>query len=194
MGYADYMKQLFPDSHNVEGEVYNVILGAIGVVFDLLDPIANNLAHEFTITAASGSALDTVGADWEAPRKLGENDTTYKARLLSLLPFFILGATAAGVKGVVKPFTGSNPLIDEWGQDAFSIGYSAIGDGYPLDAFGLFTFVLTVVNPGAVSYNHLDLETAVCRAKASRSTAIILHNGTDTSTAYEAADAKVNIV
>ncbi len=209
MGYADFLKSLFPDSHDVEAEVYDVVLGAIGYALDQYDPyyqfysaaipgvidvVTNPLSAEFSMTTATGAALDGHGQDLEAPRRNGEDDGSYRQRLLSIIPAYVNGPTVSSVQQVVQQFTGYAPTIFEYGPGAFVIGESAISEAGFSTATDLFAFEVHVQNPGGLSYNHLDLENAVQKAKMARSSAIIYHNGTDTSTAAQASDAVITVI
>lgn len=208
MGYADFLKSLYPSSHNVEGEVYSAILGAIGYALDQYDPtriiysdaipgvivtVQNNLASEFSVTTATGTALDLHGFDWGVIRRSGETDNDYRSRILSMLPLYVNGPTVPGIEAIVRPFTGEVPIIFEYGPSAFTMGESAIGDAGFSTSTDVFTFEIHVQNPNNLSYDHLDMESAVSKAKLARSTAIIYHNGTDTSVAAESTTAVITI-
>lgn len=194
MGYAHFLKSLYPTSHDVNGEVYSVILGAIGYALDQFDPNQINLKSEFSVTASSGNALDSNGQDWDTLRRNGESDTSYRSRILSLLPLYANGPSVPGITAVGTPFTGAQPGIFEYGPDGFVMGESTISDAGFCDSDDVFTFEFHVQNPNNVSYNHLDLENAVRKAKLARSTAIVFHNGVDTSTSAEQSNAIVTIV
>lgn len=193
MGYADFLKSLYPSSHNVDGEVYSVILGAIGYAIDQYDPVQIGLASEFSVTASNGSALDKNGQDWSEPRRNGETDTAYQQRILSMLPLYVNGPTVPGIEAVVQPFTGKVPIIFEYGPSAFTMGESAIGEAGFSTSTDVFTFEIHVQNPNNLAYDHIDMENAISKAKLARSTAIIYHNGTDTSATAENATAVVTI-
>jgi hypothetical protein len=194
LGYADFLKSLYPTSHDVNGEVYSVILGAIGNAIDQFDPNRINLKSEFSVTTAIGNALDSNGQDWSTPRRNGESDSSYRSRVLSLLPLYSHGPSVPGVSAVATPFTGAQPVIFEYGPEGFVMGESTIDDAGFTTETDVFTFELHVQNPNNLSYNHLDLENAVRKAKLARSTAIIFHNGIDTSTSVEQSNAIVTIV
>ena len=193
MGYATFLKSLYPSSHNVDGEIYSVILGAIGYALDQYDPVQIGLAAQFSVTASGGAALDQNGADWGIPRRNSEVDATYQQRILSMLPLYVNGPTVPGIEAVVQPFTGTAPVIFEYGPSSFTMGESAIGDAGFSTSTDVFSFEIHIQNPSNLSYNHMDMENAVSKAKLARSTAIIYHNGTDTSATAESATAVVTI-
>ena len=194
MAYADFLKSLFPDSHDINAEIYNAVLGAIGSVIDQYDPNQINLKSEFSVTTAAGSALDTNGVDWGQTRRNNESDASFRSRILSILPLYAHGAIVSGIEAVVIPFTGASPIVFEYGPESFVMGESTIDDAGFSTETDVFTFELHVQNPNNVSYNHLDLENAVRKAKLARSTAIVYHNGTDTSTLNEQSNAIINII
>ncbi|MHB1651677.1 MAG: hypothetical protein ACYCVD_04260 [Desulfitobacteriaceae bacterium] len=194
MGYADFLKNLIPPSYNPGGEVFQVFLGAVGVALDQYAPSQITLKNEFSATKATGAALDTQGADWGVARRSGESDASYRSRILSILPLYVNGPTVDGISAVVKPFTGTAPVIFEYGPAAFIMGESTIGDAGFSTAADLFTFEIQVQNPLALAYNHIDMENAVRNTKMARSTAIIYHNGTDTSVAVETSTAIITII
>lgn len=194
MGYSEFLKALYPSSHNVDGEVYSVILGAIGFALDQYDPNKINLASEFSVTASSGDALGMNGLDWGVTKKIGESDDSFKQRTLSLLPLYSNGPKVDCIKTIVSIFTGVVPIVFEYGPGAFVMGESAI-DGAGFCSEGdVFTFEIHIQNPNNVSYNHQDLENAVQKAKLARSTAIIFHNGTDTSPAAEQSNSMITVM
>jgi hypothetical protein len=194
LGYANFLKSLFPDSHDVNGEIYSVILGAIGNAIDQYDPNQINLKSEFSVTTSTGDALIRNAQDWGVNKRNNESDSPFKSRILSILPLYANGPKVDGIKAVATPFTGMQPVIFEYGPEAFVIGESTLGDAGFCSSGDVFTFELHVQNPNSVSYNHLDLENAVQKAKLARSTAIIFHNGIDTSTSAEQSNAIVTIV
>lgn len=194
MGYSTFLKSLYPDSHDVNAEVYNAILGAIGYVLDQYDPYAIGLPSEFSVTTATNSALESNGSDWGVPRRNGESDTAYRARILSMLPIYANGASDWGITATVAPFTGIAPIFLDFGTDGWSPGDSACMDSAMSDFAGLFIIEIQVQNPNNVSYSHYDMESAVKRAKPARSMAIIYHNGTDTSTLGESSNAVITVV
>lgn len=194
MGYANFLKSLFPDSHDVNGEIYSVILGAIGNAIDQYDPNQIKLVSEFSVTTATGDALIRNSQDWGVNKRNGESETSFRNRILSVLPLYANGPRPDGIKAVATPFTGTAPIIFEYGPEGFIMGESTIGDGGFSISSDVFTFELHVQNPNNVSYNHLDLESAVRKAKLARSTAIVFHTGIDTSTAAEQSNAIITIV
>lgn len=193
MGFSDFLKNLIPSPYNTHGEVFSVLLGAVGQALDQYNPTAIGLKAEFSITTASGSALDSNGADWEELRRPGESDAVYKQRILSILPLYLNGPSVPGIAATIKPFTGSNPTIFEYGPNAFTIGESAIGEAGFSTGTDAFTFEIHIVNPNNVSYDHLDMENAIRTAKLARSSAIVYHSGPDLSPLAEATNAVVTI-
>ncbi|MCF8566921.1 phage tail protein [Alicyclobacillus tolerans] len=151
--------------------VWYQILGGAGAALDTVDPNQIGLADQFSVTTATGSALNKHGADWGVPRRYNETDDAYRQRILGQLPRYASGPTVANIQSVVRAFTGVNPDIFEYGPDGFTMGYSAMG------AFGFsavnetFSFLVTVYNPNNVTYNQQDLMDAVNEAKPARSSA-----------------------
>lgn len=193
MGFSSFLKNLIPFSHNTSGEIYGVLLGAVGQALDQYNPTAIGLKAEFSITMASGSSLDLNGADWKELRRPGESDSTYKQRVLSILPLYTNGPSVLGITATIKPFTGNNPTIFEYGPNAFTIGESTIGDAGFSAGTDAFIFEIHIVNPNNISYDHLDMENAIKTAKMARSSAIVYHCGTDLSPLGEAIDAVVTL-
>ena len=111
MGYADFLRKLYPDSHNINGPVYSVVLGAIGTVKDQFDPVQVGLAQEFNVTTAYGVALDRCGLDWSVPRRAGEGDEDYRARILAMLLIYANGSTVQGMKRLIATLVGTEPQI-----------------------------------------------------------------------------------
>jgi len=194
LGYANFLKSLFPDSHDVNGEIYSIILGAIGNAIDQYDPNQINLKSEFSVTTSVGDALVRNAQDWGVNKRNNEDDNSFRNRILSILPLFANGPRVNGIKAVATPFTSTPPIIFEYGPEGFVMGESTVSDAGFCSSGDVFTFELHVQNPNNVSYNHLDLENAVRKAKLARSTAIIFHNGVDTSTAAEQAIATIAII
>lgn len=152
------------------------ILGGVGSALDNVDPGQMNLADQFSVTSATGSALDKHGADWGVPRRYNETDDAYRKRILGQLPQYASGPTVANIKSVVRQFTGVDPDIFEYGPDGFTMGYSAMGDFGFSATNETFSFQVTVNNPNNVSYNQQDLQDAVNSAKPARSTAEFVFN------------------
>lgn len=175
MSYKNFIKAQFPPSYKLDGDVFNVLVGAIGKAIDIFDPIQINLVSEFSVTASSGSALILNGQDWGVEKRNGEIDTAYKNRVLSMLPLYANGPTIPGMKTAIKPFTGYNPTIFEYGPSSFIMGESTIGDVGFSSIDDAFAFEVQVNNPDNLVYSYSDLKNAVDKAKLARSTAII-HN------------------
>ena len=192
--YATFIKKLFPDSHPVTAEVYSTLLNAIGYAIDKLDPYQIGLNLDFSVTKAVSDALDSHGADWAVSRRSGEDDNTYRARILAMLPIYANGASNYGLAAVVKNFIGTSPTVCDLSSDGFSCSDSALSDNALSDFAGLFTVVIYVLNPDGVSYNHFDLEYSLKRGKPARSRVILYHNGKDTSTLNESSTAIVTLV
>lgn len=209
MGYTEFLKNLFPDSHDINGQVYSAMLGAVGYLLDQYDPYRetesrtipgvpehsqNYLSKEFSVSTATGEALDRHGQDWGVFRNIGESDTAYRARILAFPPLYALGPTVAGTKAVVKPFTGEEPEIVEYGLCSFVIGETSVSEAGFCPEVDLFAFEVWVKNSRDLAYNHQDLENAVKKAKLARSRAIICHQGVDLSVVNEVSDARVTII
>jgi hypothetical protein len=148
------------------------ILSGIGAALDSVDPAQINLAEQFSVSTATGSALDKHGQDWGVPRRYGESDDSYRARILAQLPRYASGPTVANIKAVVRAFTQADPDIFELGPQGFTMGVSAMGEFGFAPSGDAFTFIVTVHNPYNIQFNHADLENAVNNAKPARSTAI----------------------
>lgn len=191
--WADELAKLYPDSHAVERPVYAALLGALGSVLDQFDPVQIGLAAEFSVTRATGSALDSHGADWGVPRRSGEGDEAYRARILAQLAVYANGASVLGISGAVAAFTGASPIVIDCSEDGWSWGDSAWADNAWADAAGYFLLVIYVQNPNAVAYSHYDMQYSLRRAMPARTRAFLYHNGEDTSTLGQASDARVVI-
>jgi hypothetical protein len=191
--YRDFLRSLFPDSHDVSAPVYSAVLGAIGSVLDQFDPFQIGLPQEFSVTTATGSALDRHGLDWGVYRHAGESDDAYRSRILAMLPVYANGATNTGISGIVAAFTGAAPQLLDCSSEGWVWTESAWLDSAWADRDSLFTLYVFVNNPNSVDYNHFDMEFVLRRALPARSRIILWHNGTDTSTLGEAADARIVI-
>lgn len=144
---------------------------AIGQVLNSVDAGQINLASEFSVTSATGAALDAQGADWGVSRRYNESDASYRKRILSVLPQYATGPTIENIKAVVRSFTGVDPDIFEYGPDSFTMGVSVMGT-FGFSATGdAFTFLVTVHNPNNVQFNQADLQNAVMAAAPARSSA-----------------------
>lgn len=193
-GYTEWLKRLFPDSHNVDGEVYTAILGAVGTALDSLDPFQMGLPSEFAVTTATGEALDKHGADWGVPRRAGETDNDYRIRILAMLFIYANSASVAGITAAVALFTGANPIFIDCSSDGWICSVSSCLDSAMSDLAGVFTVYIYVQNPDSVSYSHYDMQFAVRRGLPARSRAILIHNGIDTSPLAQAPDEVVEII
>jgi hypothetical protein len=192
--YADFLKKLFPDSHPVTEEIYGTVLDAFGYVLDLLNPYQIGLNLEFSVTTATGTALDSQGADWGVYRRSGETDNAYRARILGILPIYANGASISGMKASIDNFIGAEPTIYDLCTDGYSPGDSAPADNALSDMDGLFTVLIYINNPYGTSYSHYDLEYLLKQSKPARSKIILHHNGTDTSPLDESSDAVLTLV
>jgi|GEM_PF-4821672 len=115
-------------SKDPQSNLYQIIEG-IGTAFDAVDPGQIQLSKQFSVTAATGQALDRHGADHELPRRAGESDASYQARILSQLPVYAQGPTPNALIDAVTPFTGFPPTLNERGQTVFSLPFSFAFDG-----------------------------------------------------------------
>ena len=192
--YAGLQASLYPDSHNTSGQGYSAILGAIGYVLDSMDPIAMSLSREFSVTTATGSALDAHGADWGVQRRSGEADGAYRSRILAMLPVYANGASDTGITSAIAVFTGATPTVIDTSSDGWSCLDSACLDSAMSDLAGLFSLYIYVQNPNGIAYNHYDMENALRTGLPSRSRAVLAHNGTDTSPLNEAYNAVVTVI
>jgi len=195
MGYKDFIYNIIPPSYNTDGEVFQALMGAIGSALDKYDPEIIGLQAEFSVTKATAYSLNKQGADWGRFRKANESDTAFRQRVLSLLPLYVNGPSNPGIRAVINPFTGADPIIFEYGPGAFTMDESAIGEaGFSAGISDTFTFELFVQNPDGLSYDHQDMENAIEGIKMARSSAIIYHNGVDTSPLGEQPNETVTIV
>lgn len=154
------------------------VIGAIGERLDDVDPDQIGLVSQFSVTNATGKALDNNGKDFGVIRRPNETDASYRTRILSVIPIYIQGPTVNAIQQVVKNFTGFAPDIIEYGPDSFMMGVSPMGS-FIFDSANddPFTFQVQVQNPNNVSYVRKDLENAVNAAKPARSTATFVHQG-----------------
>ncbi|NRD80276.1 DUF2313 domain-containing protein [Bacillus sp. BRMEA1] len=151
------------------------LLGSIGSQLDQVDPAQTNLEQQFSVSTATGSALDSHGKDWGLTRKASESDDDYRTRLLAQVPIYTNGPTIAAIKQIVRNFTGVDPIILEYGPDSFTMGVSPMGS-FVFGDQDPFTFQIQVQNPNGMYYDETDLENAVNFAKPARSTATFIHN------------------
>jgi hypothetical protein len=196
--WGPYLQSLYPDSHDVYGPVYSVVLGAIGAALDMVDPaqLDNGLGlkSEFSVATATGAALDRQGADWGITRDPGQSDDAYRAAILASLAIYANGASDVGIALAVKQFTGVTPLIYDGSQDGWIWGSSSLGNNAWGDLTFIFSIFVYVQNPNFVPYSHLALQTTVRNQLPARSRAIIYHNGIDTSSLNQAANAIVTLI
>ncbi|GIM47047.1 hypothetical protein DNHGIG_25960 [Collibacillus ludicampi] len=160
------------DPNSILGQLF----GAVGAQLDAVDPAQTNLASQFAVSTATGDALDKHGKDWGVPRRYGESDDAYRARILAVLPIYTNGPTVQAISTIVQNFTGVPPIIIEYGPDGFTMGVSPMGQ-FVFSDEDPFTFQIQVQNPNNVPYKRADLEAAVNQAKPARSTAIFVHQG-----------------
>ncbi|MHB1702421.1 MAG: hypothetical protein ACYCSN_20265 [Acidobacteriaceae bacterium] len=159
--WAAFIQALFPSRFNTSGPNLGSILGAAGSILDSLDPAQTQLAKQFSVSGATGAALDQNGADWGVTRYGGENDSSYRARILAELPTYASGPTLASLSAAVKPFTGVAPTIYSGVQYAnlFPLTFPLqFGANKPSD---FFTLSVYIQNPNGVSYQRQDVVAAV---------------------------------
>ena len=152
------------------------MMGTIGNQLDAVDPQQTNLANQFAVNTATGTALDNHGKDWGVSRRLNESDANYRTRILAILPIYTGGPTVANISQIVQNFTGFAPTIIEYGPQSFTMGVSPMGN-FVFGGYDVFTFQVIVNNPNNVPYIRADLQTAVNSAKPARSTALFVHSG-----------------
>jgi len=150
------------------------LLAGMAAQLDRVDPEALGLADQFSVTLATGAALDLHGADWSVPRRPGETDATYKTRLLATVPLFSQGPTVAALAAAVMPFTGVAPRIFERGVNtgisfpmAFPITFGADTSS------DLLTIDVWVQNPNGVAYQQSDVVAAVTVVKRVTTTVVL---------------------
>jgi len=196
VSWADILKTLFPDTYDMEGEVFSALLGAIGAALDLYDPINISLTSEFSVAESSGDYLDDNGEDWAVIRKSDESDDDYRTRILKMLTVYINGPTDDGLAAVVDMFIGEVPIVIDYCKYGWQWGRSEFGDGESTFASkaNRFTIEIKIKNPSSVSYNHYDLEYSLKQAKPARSRIVLHHNGTDTSILSESSAEVVTLV
>lgn len=115
-------------TRNPTSNLYQIVQGA-GAALDQVDPGQINLAGQFSVTTATGSALDNHGNDWGVSRRAGESDDSYRPRILAQLPIYVQGPIPNALINAVTPFTGIAPAINERGQTIFSFPFSFAYDG-----------------------------------------------------------------
>jgi hypothetical protein len=157
------------------------LMGAIGSQLDAVDPSVDDptqnkvaLAKQFSMSTATGSALDMHGADWGVPRRFGEDDKTYRARIQAVLPICTNGPTVQAISDIVQNFTGTAPIILEYGPQSFYMGVTPMGE-FVFNNESPFSFQVQVQNPDGHSYKKSDLEDTVNQAKPARATALFVH-------------------
>ncbi len=150
--------------------VWYQILNGIGEALDQNDPSQIGLAQQFSVTSATGTALDANGADWGIERKYGESDTSYRSRILAELPMYASGPTVNNMKSIVRGFTNNiDPTIFEFGPNGFTMGSSAMGTfGFSVSG-EVFNFQVSVNNPNYIEFSKKDLINAINKAKPARS-------------------------
>lgn len=136
----------------------------------------STLAEDFAISTATGEALDRHGEDWGIARRLDEIDDDYRKRIQAVVPIYTNGPTVPTMKQIVKNFTGTDPVIIEYGPDGFTMGVSPMG-GFVFSDEDVFTFQVQVQNPDNAPYIRSDLEGVVNQAKPARAAAIFVHQG-----------------
>ncbi len=181
--WGNFIASLFASRFKTQsGSNLSTIINAVGTTLDGLDPAQTNLASQFSVTGSSGSGLDENGADWGVPRRAGESDASYKARILATLPPYIAGPTVTALSNVVKPFTGVAPLI--FAASKFSQLFPLT---FPLEFGGnttqdYYTILLTMQNPNNVIYQRQDAVSAIDTMKRVIATVIVTwEDGTTTT-------------
>jgi hypothetical protein len=152
------------------------LMGAIGSQLDLVDPAQTNLAGSFALSTATGSDLDRHGDDWGVLRRNSESDTDYRKRIQAVVPIYTNGPTVGAISAIVQNFTGSPPIIIEYGPMSFTMGVSPMGNFVFNNGADKFTFQVQVQNPNGVLYITDDLENAVNSMKPARSLATFVHD------------------
>lgn len=150
------------------------MMSAIGQELDAVDPTQTNLAASFAISTATGSALDRHGQDWGVTRRFGETDDVYRTRIQAVVPIYTNGPTVQSISNIVQNFTGTAPIILEYGPDSFTMGVSPMGE-FVFSGHDQFTFQVQVQNPNNMAYKRIDLEDAVNFAKPARSSSLFVH-------------------
>lgn len=161
-----------------EDSVLGQLMGAIGSAFDLQDPSQTFLSDQFTISGASGAYLDLHGRDWGVSRKFLESDAAYRVRIQAIVPVDTTGPTLTNIIQIVQNFTGTAPVITEWGRESFTMGSSIMGSfSFTANDSTVFNFQVAVQNPMAVDYVRLDMENTINQIKPARSLATFIHSG-----------------
>jgi hypothetical protein len=151
------------------------LMGAVGDQLDKVDPSQSNLEQQFSVSTATGDALDKHGRDWGVPRRSNDSDDDYRKRIQAVIPIYTNGPTVSSIKQLVKNFTGVDPFILEYGPESFTMGVSPMGS-FVFSDEDICTFQVQVQNPDGVIYNETDMENAVNFAKPARSTATFIHS------------------
>jgi len=169
--WANFISGLF--TSRFSGPNIKVLIDAAGSTLDSLDPSQTNLGNQFSVTGANGNLLDENGADWGVPRRTGESDAAYRARILAVLPAYVLGPTIPALSNAVKPFTGVAPLIYTASTfaDIFPVTFPMQFGGNTAQDY--FTVHVYIQNPNQVKYQQTDVIAAVEAVKRVIATVVI---------------------
>lgn len=168
---------MFTSRFNTTGPNLGTILGAAGDTLDGLDPAQTYLGNQFSVTGASGSYLDLNGADWSVPRRAGESDSSYRARILATLPAYVMGPTLTALSNTVRSFTGVAPVLYAATQfsDLFPLSFPLQFGGNITQDY--FTIHVYIQNPNRVKYQQQDVVAAVQAVKRVIATVVIHWEG-----------------
>lgn len=173
---------LTPGLQTGPGTNLGALIGGAATALDLVDPDVIGLSSQFSITSATGAALDRHGADRGLVRRPGEADTAFRARILGVLPIFRRGPTIAALTAAAAPFTGVAPVISQRGVGpnlgfplTFPFSFSSSGTD-------LFTLDLRMQNPNRVTYQQVDVVTAIQAIKRVTTTVVVWWESGGTTT------------
>ena len=85
------------------------LMFAIAKVFEDYDLERSNVELEIYVNTATGDNLDSIGRLFLLPRRTGESDDSYRARIKGYFQGFIGGGTIAAIKAAVAGATGFTP-------------------------------------------------------------------------------------
>lgn len=181
--WGGFITQLFTSRFKTTpGANLRTIINAAGTTFDGLDPAQTKLGNQFSVTGSSGQYLDWNGEDWSVPRRAGESDAAYQARILATLPAYAQGPTVPALVSAVKPFTGVAPLTYAATQysELFPLTFPLVFGGNTTQDY--YTVLLTMQNPNNVSYQRQDVVNAIDNMKRVIATVIVTwEDGTKTT-------------
>ena len=162
----DRLNRLIPGGwRGDEAPLWEAILAAIASIKAWLFGAITFVAAQTRIATASGGWIDAIAADFLGdmlPRRIGESDTSYRARVSANL--FRSRATRPAMEQALLDLTGQAPAIFEPHRVADTGAYGGPFIGYglagaygalsmPFQAFVTVTRSITFGVPGRAGYN-----------------------------------------